>query len=482
MQNNALILALKKLSRKEMTRFRDFSLSPYYNKHAGVRDLVGYFSEKYPDFSEKNCDRKAIWRRIFPERKYDYPHLALLFTYALRLADKFFAAEKLAEKPAEEQFLTAEFLRERRLFKTYEKTMRSIEKILEKASYRDADFYFRQYLFADERDQKYLKITRRRADDGLQEKQDALDVWFAAMKLRDACEMRMRQRYFGEEYEADWLKEISEKIKNRPQDYLEIPAVYIYFLVYEMLTGEAVEDYFVLKNKVEVTAAFFSKSEQQNIYNYLQNFCILQINKGNSYFLREIFSIYQSQLERELIFEKNGTLAEFHYKNIVTTGLRSQAYDWVRNFLEEYKPRLSPAVAENAYSFNLANYYFAIEKYKEILPLLIQVEYSDMRYKLDSRALLLRTYYHLGEAEAFYALCDSFKQLLLRSKDLTEFQRTGYQNMIRMSRQIYTWHAGKNFIGAEEFAREGEKITTEVNELNPLFNAEWLKGRLAHQT
>lgn len=478
MQDNSLIFALKKLSRKEMTRFREVSLSPYFNKHAGVQALIGYLSDKYPDFSAKVCAREMIWKKVFPKEEYNYPHLALLFTYSLRLLERFFAIEKLEARDTDAQFLTAEYLRERRLLKQYEKTQKTIEKQLNNAEFRDADYYFQKYLFANERDQKHLKITQKQEDDGLQEKQDSLDLWFMAMKLRDACEMKMRQRYFGKEYEAGLLSEILAKIKSQATDYQNTPAVFIYYLVYELLSNEAQADYFVLKEKVEKEAAYFSKSELQNFYNYLQNFCIQQINKGETTFLKEIFIIYQSQLERELIFDKKGTLAEWNYKNIVTAGLRSNAYDWVRNFIEDYKARLSPSVAENAYSFNLANYFFAVEKYRKVLPLLIQVEYSDMRYKLDARALLLRTYYHLKETEAFYALCDAFNQLLLRNKDLTDFQRTGYQNMIRMSRKVFAWHGSRNFVKKVDFGLEQKKLSNELEGLKLVFNAAWLRGEL----
>ncbi len=475
MYDNALIFALKKLSRKEMTRFRDFSLSPYFNKHAGVRDLTAYLSDVFPDFNEKNCDRARIWQKIKPKEKYDYPHLALLFTYTLRLAEDFFATEKLREKDAERLLLSAEYLRERRLEKRYEKTENALSKTVEKAAFRDADFYYRKYRLAEERDQKYLKITQRRTDDGLQEKQDALDLWFMAMKLRDACEMRMRRRYFGQEYEAGLLSEILVKVKAKPTDYQSVPAVYLYFLIYEMLVKNEPAEYFLLKAETERVADFFPKAELQNIYNYLQNFCIGQINRGQTDFLHELFLVYQSQIEKELIFEKDGTLAEWHYKNIVTAGLRSRAFAWVLDFIEKYKTRLKSSVAENAYSFNLANYFFATEKYREVLPLLIQVEYSDMRYKLDVRALLLRTYYHLAETEAFYALCDAFNQLLLRTKDLTDFQRTGYRNMIRMSRRIFAWREEKEYMKRADWQREGEKLRGELASLQPIFNGGWLR-------
>jgi len=479
MTNNSLIEGLKKLSRKEMTRFRDFCASPYHNKNIEVIAFLEYLNKIYPDFNEKRCDKYTVWSKITKRKTFNQAHFNLLISYALRLLESYLAVEKLTLKTAEEQFLSMEHLREKQLFKHYEKLFRNTAKSLKKGAYRDADYYLTQYRFANESDQKYLKVTQKRADDGLQQKQDALDLWFMAMKLRDACEMHMRHRLYGQEYEAGLLAEILNKIKAQQAHFQDIPAVHIYYLAYEMLRSNEPKDYFSLKEKIEQQSTLFPKSELQNIYNYLQNFCIGQINQGATAFHKELFEIYRSQLEKSLIFDKEGNLLEWHYKNIVTVGLRSKNYDWVRSFIEDYKKYLLDEVVENAYSFNLANYFFAVQNYQEVLPLLIQVEYSDMRYKLDVRALLLRTYYHLEETEPFYALCDSFNQLLIRNKALTDFQRKGYHNMIRMSRRIFAWRASKNYVRKVSFTLEGEKISNELKSLNPVFNAAWLRGELA---
>ena len=105
--------------------------------------------------------------------------------------------------------------------------------------------------------------------------------------------------------------------------------------------------------------------------------------------MKEIFLLYQLQLQQELIIDE-GYLSDLHYKNIVTTGIRLQELEWVKQFIEEYREALRPAVRENAYSFNLASYYHAVGKYDEVLALLQEVAYSDFRYNLGAKALLLR--------------------------------------------------------------------------------------------
>lgn len=478
MLGKSLILAVKKLSRKEMTRLRDFAASPYHNKNKEVAALAEYLSAVYPDFSEKRCDKHLLWEKITTRQDYDEAHLKVVFSYTLRLFEEFMTAEKLATEAETARFLCMENLRDKQLFNHYEKVRRNTDKNLRKKVFKDADYYLTRFKFAEESDQKYLKVTQQREDDGLQQKQDALDLWFMAMKLRDACEMKMRTRLYGQEYEAGLLTEVLEKIKRQPAAFQRVPAVFVYYLAFEMLRNNQPADYFLLKERIEAQSAFFRQAEQQNIYNYLQNFCIRQINQGATDFHKELFEIYRSQLEKRLIFDKNGKLLEWHYKNIVTVGLRSQNYTWVRRFLDKYKNYLLPEVVENAYSFNLANYYFAVKNYPEVLPLLIQVEYSDMRYKLDVRALLLRTYFHLRETEPFYALCDAFNQLLLRSKKLTDFQRDGYRNMIRLTRRIFVWRESEKFVTRQDFAAERKKIKEEAARISPIFNESWLRGEM----
>ena len=70
------------------------------------------------------------------------------------------------------------------------------------------------------------------------------------------------------------------------------------------------------------------------MYNYFQNYCIQQINRGERQFLKETFNLFKDQLEKELLLDEYGFLDQWHYKNIVTTAIRLKEMEWTQNFIE----------------------------------------------------------------------------------------------------------------------------------------------------
>ncbi len=90
-----LFQTILQLDRKEMTRFKDFALSPYFNKHQGVRALVGYLSGIYPQITNKNCDVDVLAAVISPEGQTKHSKgVAVVLTYAWRLLQKFLEIER----------------------------------------------------------------------------------------------------------------------------------------------------------------------------------------------------------------------------------------------------------------------------------------------------------------------------------------------------------------------------------------------------
>jgi len=61
----------------------------------------------------------------------------------------------------------------------------------------------------------------------------------------------------------------------------------------------------------------------------------------------------------------------------------------------------------------------------------LQVEYDDVFYGIDSRKLLLQTYYEINEIEPMYSLMDSFRTLLKRNKTISDTHLNNNLNLIR---------------------------------------------------
>ncbi len=482
MKNNPLITLLSSLSRKEMTRFAEFAASPYFNKHKEVRALAELLSEIYPDFSDKKCDRTAIYRKLRPGQAHQQSQLAIVFSYALRLLEQFLVVEGLAQSGNfDDKTLYYSQLRKRNLtslLKTdWQTTPIKRDALHTERTVQSTAFYEKKIRTAAEQDAIAMRLGRTETG-FLEEKQGYLDAFYLTETLRDACERIQRYRLLKTlPPDAPFFEKLLEILNATPNLGDRIPSVNVYLQLYNLLTNNDLTLFSKCLEDIRENERHFDSEELQNLYNYLQNFCIQQINNGHQQFLKEVFRLYQLQLDSQLLLV-DGVLPEWHYKNIVTTGLRLDERQWVRNFIEKYSSSLAESVAGNAYSYNLAAWFYHVGKPGEVLPLLLQVEYTDLRYNLDAKSLLLRTYFALEEEEALLAHADAFGQFVKRNKSLTDFQKKGYFNLIRFSQRAFKLKMQAGFAKQEKWLENLQKLEDDMAKSEPIFNLTWLEGKV----
>lgn len=477
MKNTNLISLLKTFDRKEMTRFKDFALSPYHHKHEETQLLVLYFNKIFPDFKEKYCERAFVWSKIFPEQRFDYRKLALLFTYAWRLGEQFLVQERLSASSGFYNTSLLYELRMRKQWSAYDRHWDKAERQLNKSVKKDADHYRQVLDLSEEANQAFIQQARRKEDFSLLAKERTLDQYYILEKLRDAVEMQVRRQILKGDYSARLLESVLLELSRNLDTYSNLPAIQVYFLLYQMMDQPSLAAYKKTLDAFQKNESIFSLGEVAGIYIYLQNFCISRINKNEKGFLREVFNLYNDQLERKLLHE-DGTLIEWHYKNIVTTAIRLNELDWTIDFIETYKSQLKPDSAENAYRFNKASYCYAIRDFDEVLKLLADVEYKDFRYNMGAKVLLLRVYYELNEFEALDALVESFRQYLQRNKLMADSLKSGYYHVFRITRRMAKIKLSIGFTPQAKSNQNIKKLATELDQTQAVFNREWLEARL----
>lgn len=477
MIDNKLTKLLSTLSRKELTRFKEFVHSPYFNKHKEVQALIRYFDQIFPRFDERNCHRLRIFKKIFPKEIHDQAKLAVVFTYAQRLIEEFLVLEQIKNDNYLKNSALLKGLRQKKQFKLYESKLEKTKKALQEHPIRDSSYHQKEYKLAVEADYFYTTIRRKGRDQSLYRQLSSLDHYYLAEKLKAAVEVQIRRKILKQEYINPMMKSVLDTVQEHQTLYQKVPAIDLYYRVFLMINHEETDYYFDALETLQAKEKFFPKEELATIYNYFQNYCIAQINNNNPTFLKEIFLLYQLQLQQELIFE-DGYLSDLHYKNIVTTGIRLEELAWVKHFIEQYRLALRPEVQENAYSFNLASYYHAVGEYDQVLALLQEVVYSDFRYNLGAKALLLRTYYEQESYEALYSLVDSTLQFLQRNEQLADARRTGYYNLFRLTRKAAQLNANWSYWKAAKWTREWARLHQEVEEGKAIFNKAWLLQQL----
>lgn len=461
-----------------MTRFVEFSRSPYFNKHKEVGRLIDYLNKIYPNFNHQNCQREVIFKSLFQQQKHNQSHLALLFTYSMRLLDKFLIQEQFKENNAFHKVLLLRNLRHRKQYGYYEKTMTNLEKELDSSSFKNSTFYNLQFLKASESDAYFTQRSKHEKDHSIQKKQNNLDNYYLAEKLRDGCEMSVRSKILEINYSTSLLELAVKEVQQNLDYYEAIPSISVYYHIYLMLVNEGHEYFFEALPVLQKYSSFFPKEELQNMYNYFQNYCIGQINRGERQFLKETFHLFVDQLDKELLMDENGFLDQWHYKNIVTSAIRLKEMDWTKQFIDNFKSRLHPEVVENAYSYNLASYYYSTNQLDKVLDLLVKVEYTDIQYNLGAKSLLLRTYYDLEESEALLSLTRSFRQYLSRNRLIPENRRKAMSNLIRFTNRAHSIKANFGFDSKAKSQKDLAKLIEKINATDLIINQDWLDTKI----
>lgn len=477
MYKNKLFLLLEKLDRKEMTRFREFVASPYFNKHKNVISLVQYLDKIYPNFNDRNCDRQKLRPIVFKEKSSTQLQLAIVFTYTKRLLEQFLIAEKQQGLEVFHHVFLLQQLREKEQHKLYDKQLQTTQAWLNQQTYKDADFQYSSYRIAKEADRYYEQLREYKNDDSLQRKQNFLDRFYLSEKLRDACEMSVRQITLQVNYSSHLLTILLEEVEQKWDYYNQIPSISIYYEIYQMLQKSTTAAYQQALKRASENAHFFSQQEQQSIYQYLQNYCTAQVNKGQSIYLREWFNLSRLQLEKGLLFEQN-SLPEWHYKNLVTIGLRLGEKHWVKNFIETYKIHLHPDQQAHAYAFNLATYHYYQKQYDQVLSLLRYLDISDVRYNISAKSMLLCTYYELQEDEALIALSDAFKQYLKRQKTVSADYESSMENLVKYTRKLALLRTKLTYKKRESIQNSLKKLEEAISTEQHIFNKGWLVAKL----
>jgi hypothetical protein len=236
-----------------------------------------------------------------------------------------------------------------------------------------------------------------------------------------------------------------------------------------LLDSDEESHYHELRSLLREHFHAFSVVELGQMYAFALNYCIKKLNSGRTEYLRELFEVYQELLEGRLLHNGDHLMPR-HFKNIVTTAIRLEEFAWTETFIRENTLELPPDSRENAQNYNQAALAYARSDYSLALRLLNQVEFTDVFYQLDSKALLLKCYYELDEFEPLLSLIDSFKIFLRRNKVLSDYQRRVYLNMVKFVKKLVGIRLG------------GRKTLTdlqvEIEATREVADLRWLLGKV----
>ena len=451
----------------EWRNLRDFIRSGLGGAAGRSLELIDFLIINHIKWRQDIVSKEDIYGHIFPDEGFNDKKLRYAMTDLARQAAAFLSAKSLlVDHYWSDSFLLQE-LALRKADKAYLSEYDNSNTKLRQLPPSDADRYF--ILFRDTYTfmNLFLPRQKRSGQNPAGEAAAFLDKFYLARKLQLLCEMVNSRNVMAVNYDYFMQDDIIARLKEGA--FKDEPLIRIYFRTLMTLTEPDDVSHFETLNKLlEERTEGISRSELSDMYQYLMNYCIRKINTGNASYVETLFGIYKTLLERRIIY-RDDILSQWDFKNIVVIGLRAGDFDWVLDFINSKKTDLPKEEQENAWTYNMAYYHFATGNYKKAIALLQQVEFTDIYYQLDTKAILLKCFYELHDEETLLYHLAAFRIFLTRNKLISDYQKTTYSNLIRFTGLM---------VKKGNQRKERKKILDELNEVKQVADINWLRRKL----
>ena len=411
--------------------------------------------------TKKIWDKKVLFQKMFGKvKEHDDQLLRNLFFQLQNLAEDFILVYIAQQTPTIRYKLLATEYRKRGLSKH---TGHLIEKWQDVPTHYSLE---ENYWLQVEKHLYIDSLQNRSKEPNIQEMSNSLDSYYLLEKLKIYIKAISYENIINIKYNIHFIEEILRTIT--PEVVERYPSIQLYYAMLQLLKNpQEGTHYTILKNGLLHNIDKLPLHELKDNLAVAKNYCIKQINHGKAEFFNELMEWYKFELQH---FASKKTMSPLTYKNIVYAGLSVKDYEWINNFMEEYKKLLPAEESQAYYQLCKATYYFELQSFHKVAKLLYQVDYKDVFVDMAIKALLLKTYYELQEYEQLRSLCQSFK-VFLRRKQILNYHRKGYYNLI-----LYMYKV----LQAEEW-KDLDKITLAIQEHKEFMDRNWINAKIAQK-
>ncbi len=473
--NTKLAGVLKTLDKAGRLAAKRFLESPYFNSS---KELLLLFKEILRLLEkDKPLDKEYLWGKMVKKSPYNDLRFRKYCSDLSKLMERFLAQQAFEEDEVQQKVFLLKKIsqQEQRADKLASSIVTYSDKMMEDYPYRDTSYYLYQYLLQKSYYDLENFATKRGVKSNIEEISKYLDWFYLGEKLRLITEAESRKKLKSHEYKLSFTSEVSYLTKKHFTNLENLPHIEIYYQIIQILSEtEADDNYYKLKELIAKNAHFFPRDVAvDELYGAAQNYCVKKINLGERKFLNELFELFKLQIQQNILLSE-GKLSPWYFRNIIVVALRLGEYDWTEEFINEYKPYLSDEHRENAVTYNLAQLYFYQKKYNKVIQQLQFVEYDDISYNLNSKTILMATYYELDEIEPLYSLTDTFRTYLSRQRKLKRLPQSKIEDYLHLIRFI------RRLIKIIPNDKEGlNKLKKDVKATKGVVNATWLLEKIA---
>jgi len=462
MQSIKVIELLNKIPRNDIER-----LSEIVNISKKLKnELKILYNEivKNLDKPSKN-NKKNLWKLLYGNLELNDNHFRKLCFELLQKVESALAIIQLENNDHALMLQMLQYLSSSNAYDFYEDKWKKIKNILQQEEILfssqqllfDYSFELTQYEFLTQNPSKSKT-------NNISKTSESLDSYYVLQKLKLLCHA-INEANFTNYKDRPAFYEIIVKMAESAE-LNKNPLIDMYLHIYYLLTKSDSDEVFIsIKKKLKVLA-FIEESELRIIFQYLINYCIVELNKGKNNFESELFEIYKTYVQK--IQDK--TFSQFRYKNIVNISLKQKQYEFATYFIEEFGRKLPKEHQQTSIAFNKAKLQYELKNYNFVIEILQNVKNDDLTFNLSSKVLLVKTFYEKKEFQFLESSLESFRIFVLRNKEMNTASKKIHQDFIKIIHKLMKI----------EFAsdKEIETFKSKINNTENLPDKAWILEKL----
>ena len=392
-----------------------------------------------------------------------------------KIVERFIAIESISRENEKYNSLLqlVKYYRQKGLKRQYELAVKRLQKHISKKKKKDKQSLFDDFTLQQIITEDRSMYNSRQDDVNLKNTIERLDNYYLAARLEYTNALLAQDVFHNKINTQEAILFIERLVPLVDDKKLEtIPLILVLKKIYILLRHDISKIPQII-DQVKQLEALLKKYQNRIEFNQLCAFHSFSrslisylLNRGAKELNSYAFLVYKDHLNRSILNYGDGIHAA-NFKNIVSIALIEKKYQWVKKFLEKNKGEIiGTEFPEEVYQYNLANYYFHVEKYEEAQDALSD-HYEDLYYKLAAKRLEIKIYYELGSELLEYKL-NAFKQFIhrLSKNKLPEVARLSNNNFINALKQILS--------PANMSNTKRKKLIHKIQAINTIKDKDWL--------
>lgn len=469
---NRVLDIIKSFSAPEVTKFKHYLRSPYFNRSNKVYLLYSEIINFYPFFDSPQLNYKFLNFKVNPSRPYNAVTMRSLISDLEKHALNFLRQINLDTDEISTHNYLRDELRARSLGRIFEQSIKDYEEKQPKENIIDENYFLnRLNLETDKLNYSYISknLSKKINVDSLimylVTGSKNLFLYFIMKMITHYLNLQTMQANYKEIEERNALYEFLVKffsgldnfylkgfLRDKNNDYYYVFDIY-YNLFRAFSNRSGLRNYEKCKELLTEYGKYFKANEKHFLYGKLVDFCELRqkVNPKDEYSRRELVNLYELHIAKKYYeTESNPYLPLPLFRNMLNFAIRIRKFKWAEKYIKIYSNKLYPDFKGDLRNLGYARIAFARGQFSETLRKINKVNPDASGIKVDYKNLMIMLHYELGNFMLVESLLDSYKLFIRRSKVISKENKVYYRNFAFYVERFvkFTSNRNKTYLGS----------------------------------